>query len=93
MNSTDIAIRLANAGLGWTVLPWSAVSAELERHDVEILKIKGHQMERELSLCVAKDRPQDTALRVVQEQTVALIHRAVRDHHWHGVNLIDEVNM
>lgn len=92
VNSTDIAIRLVNAGLGWTVLPWSAVSAELERQDVDILRIKGHQMERQLSLCVARDRPQDTALQVVQEQTIALIHGAVRDGHWQGIRLVDESN-
>lgn len=85
VSSTDIAIRLVNAGLGWTVLPWSAVGVELEQQRVELVRIKNHRMQRHLSLCFAKDRPHDAALRIVQERTASLIDDAVQEGHWRGV--------
>lgn len=91
VSTTDLLIRLVSAGLGWTVLPWSAVVEDAERFGrVQALPIKGHPMEREISLCSSDAFPLSRAAEVIEEYVTCILSNLIHEGGWRGAHLIEK---
>lgn len=90
VSTTDLLVRLVAAGLGWTVLPWSALSDEfMHRPRIAALPIAGHSLDREISLCVSDTLPLSRAAEVVQATIVAIIGDLLASGAWKGARAVD----
>ncbi|MBI6885016.1 LysR substrate-binding domain-containing protein [Pseudomonas putida] len=89
VSSTDLLIRLVSAGLGWTVLPWSAVMEDAKRFQkVQALPIAGHPLEREIALCASDTYPLSRAAEVIQGYVTTILTQLVDEGGWRGTQLI-----
>ncbi|RAI64831.1 LysR family transcriptional regulator [Pseudomonas fluorescens] len=91
VSSTDLLIRLVSAGLGWTVLPWSALAEDVERYGrIDALPISGHKLEREISLCSSDTLPLSRAAEVVQTHVVNILRSLVGQGEWRGTRFVTD---
>ncbi|CAG9184649.1 LysR substrate-binding domain-containing protein [Cupriavidus pampae] len=89
VSATDMLIRLVAANLGWTVLPWSAISDDMQRKTgIAALPIAGHRLDREISLCVSDVLPLSRAAEVVVATTLAILKTLLADGHWMGARVL-----
>lgn len=89
VSSTDLLIRLVSAGLGWTVLPWSAVIEDAERFGrVQALPIAGHPMEREIALCSSDAFPLSRAAEVISGYVSTILTDLIDQEGWRGARLV-----
>ncbi len=87
VSATDMLIRLVAAGLGWTVLPWSAIGEEVLRGTVAALPVTGRSLQRELALCVSDTLPLSRAAEVVRATVVEILGDFVASGQWTGVSV------
>ncbi|MGA9913405.1 LysR family transcriptional regulator [Paraburkholderia sp.] len=88
VSSLDIVIRLVAAGLGWSVLPWSAIAEDVQRGNVDALRVSDRSLQRELALCVSDVIPLSRAAEVVRDCLVEIITRLVASKAWANATLI-----
>jgi LysR family transcriptional regulator, nitrogen assimilation regulatory protein len=88
VSATDMLIRLVVAGLGWTVLPWSAIADEVQRDDVSALPVSGKLLQRELSLCVSDALPLSRAAEVVRDHIMDIFDAMLASGQWVGTTRI-----
>lgn len=84
VSATDMLVRLVAAGIGWTVLPWTAVADDMSRGTICIASISGRSLQRELSLCVSDALPLGRAAEVVRERLVAILDELFASKSWAG---------
>jgi LysR family transcriptional regulator, nitrogen assimilation regulatory protein len=85
-SAATVMAGVARAGLAWTILPWSALSAE-DRATLQCLPIAGRPLTRTLSLCVSKAAAANTACAAVCQALTELVQRKVGDGSWLHVEL------
>jgi len=85
VSATDMLIRLVTAGLGWTVLPWSAIADEVQRGSVAALPVTGRSLQRELALCISDALPLSRAAEVVRAKVVQILQDLLASGQWVGV--------
>lgn len=91
VSSTDMLIRLVAANLGWTVLPWSALSDDVQRQTrITALPIAGYRLDREISLCVSDTLPLSRAAEVVVATTLAILKHLLDSGSWRGARLLPD---
>ncbi|WP_020200413.1 LysR substrate-binding domain-containing protein [Cupriavidus sp. WS] len=89
ISATDMLIRLVAADLGWTVLPWSALSDEVSRQTrIATLPISGYRLDREISLCVSDVLPLSRAAEVVRATVIAIVGRLLASGAWKGTQAL-----
>jgi LysR family nitrogen assimilation transcriptional regulator len=88
VSSTDMLLRLVVAGLGWTVLPWSAVGVEVQQGSVVAAPFSGRVLQRELSLCVPDLLSLSRAAEVVRDHVVTIFEDYLASKQWTGATLI-----
>ncbi|MNX70401.1 HTH-type transcriptional regulator CynR [compost metagenome] len=88
---SEVLIRLVAANLGWTVLPWSALSDDVQRQTrITALPIAGYRLDREISLCVSDALPLSRAAEVVVATTLAILKELLDNGNWLGAKLLPE---
>ncbi|MCY1254147.1 HTH-type transcriptional regulator GltC [compost metagenome] len=89
VSATDMLIRLVAADLGWTVLPWSALSDEVARQTrITALPIAGYRLDREISLCVSDNLPLSRAADVVASTTMSILRDLLQTGKWMGAKIL-----
>jgi LysR family nitrogen assimilation transcriptional regulator len=88
VSATDMLIRLVAAGLGWTVLPWSAIAEEVQRGSVSALPMAGRSVQRELALCVSDTLPLSRAAEAVRDQVMSILDGLLTSGQWTGATLV-----
>ncbi|CAN7598874.1 LysR substrate-binding domain-containing protein [Caballeronia sp. LjRoot29] len=84
VSATDMLIRLVAAGIGWTILPWTAVADEMNDGTICISPISGRSLQRGLSLCVSDAFPLGRAAEVVRDSVVRILDRLLASGQWIG---------
>jgi LysR family transcriptional regulator, nitrogen assimilation regulatory protein len=87
VSATDMLVRIVRAGIGWTVLPWSAVSDDINRGHVVALPIRNLTLRRELSICVSDTLPLSIAAQLVKDSISAIVRDLISSKHWMRVEL------
>ncbi|VVD95467.1 Hydrogen peroxide-inducible genes activator [Pandoraea eparura] len=90
VGATDMLVRLVTAGIGWTVLPWSAVADYVERDEISTASISGRTLQRELSLCISDSLPLSRAAEVVRDTVVTVLEALVSSGTWEGAQPIKQ---
>jgi LysR family nitrogen assimilation transcriptional regulator len=88
VSATDMLVRLVAAGLGWTILPWAAVSDEVSRGLVDALPVRRHRLRRELALCVSDTVPLSRATELARSGVLGVIEALTAGGAWQGVEYI-----
>ncbi|PLZ00152.1 LysR family transcriptional regulator [Burkholderia sp. WAC0059] len=88
VSATDMLIRLVAAGLGWTVLPWSAIAGEVQHGSVAALPVTGRSLQRELALCVSDTLPLSRAAELVRAAVIEIFDDLLASGQWTGVSTI-----
>jgi LysR family nitrogen assimilation transcriptional regulator len=88
VSATDMLVRLVRAGIGWTVLPWSAVYDDINRGDLVALPIRNLTLRRELSICVSDTLPLSIAAQLVRDRISAIVTELVSSKQWMRVELV-----
>lgn len=91
VTATDMLIRLVASGLGWTILPWSALGDGANASGVQALRIRGQSLSRELSLCVADSVPLSRAAEVAQGWMLEIFAQLVESGEWYGVRPVENL--
>lgn len=88
VSSLDLVIRLVSSGLGWGVLPWSAVADEVQRGGIRALRVSDRSLSRELSVCVSDAVPLSRAAEVVRDAMLDIVQASVRSKRWPYAKLV-----
>ncbi|MDN7967730.1 LysR substrate-binding domain-containing protein [Burkholderia multivorans] len=88
VSSLDMVVRLVASGLGWSVLPWSAVADEVQRGRIRALRVSDRSLSRELSVCISDSVPLSRAAEVVHDCMFHIIDDLIRSKRWHHARLV-----
>lgn len=77
------------AGLGFTILPWSALHKEARERSIDVQKIVSPSMSWNISLCIVDPAAATPAVRAVLDLVPTVISSLMRDRTWRGVQLMD----
>jgi LysR family nitrogen assimilation transcriptional regulator len=88
VSATDLLVRVVAAGLGWTILPWSAVGDEVGRGLVDALPIRRRQLSRELAVCVSDTVPLSRATEVVRASLLSVVDDLLATAAWTGAQRV-----
>jgi len=88
VSATDMLVRIVRAGIGWTVLPWSAVHDDIDRGHLIALPIRNLTLRRELSICVPDTLPLSIAAQSVRDRISLIIKELVSSKQWRRVELV-----
>jgi LysR family transcriptional regulator, nitrogen assimilation regulatory protein len=89
VSATDLLIRLVAAGVGSTVLPWSALAEDVAHQRIRACTLADAPLRRELSLCLPADVPLSPAALVVRDALLVELRRLALSSNWRGVEAID----
>ncbi len=87
-NSLDVQKGLVAAGLGWTILPAVAVSAEVERGVLSAAPLSDRTFRRRIVLANSGNRQPTEALQCVIEVLVECMRKAVKERRWAGARWV-----
>ncbi|MBY4870667.1 MULTISPECIES: LysR substrate-binding domain-containing protein [Burkholderia] len=88
VSSLDMVVRLVSSGLGWGVLPWSAVADEVQRGRIRALRVSDRSLSRELSVCISDSVPLSRAAEVVRDCMLDIIQALIRSKRWEHARLV-----
>ena len=88
VSATDLLVRVVAAGLGWTILPWSAVGDEVRRGLVDALPIRRRRLSREVSVCVSDTVPLSRATEVVRAGLLDVVDELLVAGAWTGAERV-----
>jgi LysR family nitrogen assimilation transcriptional regulator len=77
------------AGLGSTILPWSALRKEAESGTINVQRIINPSMSWNVSLCTIQKIQSSIGAQTVQELIPSIIHSLVNSGAWKGVTLTE----
>ncbi len=89
-SGTDMTIHLVECGLGWSVLPWSAVGDLVQRGEIHAIALTGQTSKRCLTLAYSENIPLSIAAAKALELLQLTIEELVQAGQWHGVRRIVE---
>jgi len=87
INATHVLREAVREGLGFSIMPWSAIHREIERGTVDVRRIIEPELFREVSICVSDVLPKSYATECVCELLLETITGLVATHAWQGVRL------
>jgi LysR family nitrogen assimilation transcriptional regulator len=82
VSATDMLVRVVRAGIGWTLLPWSAVSDDICRGELVALPIRNLRLRRELAICISDTLPLSNASQLVKDSIVEIARQLVSSRKW-----------
>jgi LysR family nitrogen assimilation transcriptional regulator len=82
VSATDMLVRVVRAGIGWTLLPWSAVSDDINRGHVVALPIRNLTLRRELAICVSDTLPLSNAAQLVRDSIGEIVKDLISSKQW-----------
>ena len=82
VSATDMLVRVVRAGIGWTLLPWSAVSEDICRGELVALPIRNLRLRRELAICISDTLPLSNASQLVKDSIVEIARQLVSSRKW-----------
>lgn len=88
VSATDMLLRIVGAGLGWTLLPWSAASDDAMRKQVSVLTLSDENLRRELGLCIPEASISSSAIDIVQRLVTTTLRELVQTGSWVGTEWI-----
>jgi LysR family nitrogen assimilation transcriptional regulator len=88
VSATDLLIRLVAAGVGVTVLPWSALAEDVAHRRIAACTLADAPLQRELSLCLPAGVPLSPAAEVVRTVLLEELRRLAASPGWRGVQAI-----
>lgn len=84
INSTTVMLQAVRAGMGATVLPWSAVNEEVTAGLLSATPLAAPSMARQLFLCTQPGANLTTASRAVHSLIPAVVQQMVDSGEWRG---------
>ena len=78
------AIKLIEAGIGYGILPWSAIHERFEQKVIDARKIVNPSMHREVSMLSALDRPRTLATDKVHQLIQKVVRQVHAEDKWRG---------
>jgi LysR family transcriptional regulator, nitrogen assimilation regulatory protein len=87
IDSVQTLKAAVEAGLGSTILPWSALHKEAKAGSLSVQKIVEPSISWNVSLCTTDNILNTAAAQVVRELIPAIIATLVQQKHWQGVAL------
>jgi LysR substrate binding domain len=88
VSATDMLVRVVRAGIGWTLLPWSAVADDINRGDMVALPIRNLRLRRELAICVSDTLPLSNAAQLVKDSIAEITKHLVSSRQWMRVEAV-----
>lgn len=82
VSATDMLVRVVRAGIGWTLLPWSAVSEDICHGELVALPIRNLRLRRELAICISDTLPLSNASQLVKDSIVEIARQLVSSRKW-----------
>lgn len=88
VSATDMLVRMVAAGLGATILPWAAISEEVERGIVRATAIDRTPLSRELSLCESNTVALSRSGEIVRRLILETMSDLVASGSWKGIAVV-----
>jgi LysR family nitrogen assimilation transcriptional regulator len=88
VSATDMLVRVVRAGVGWTLLPWSAVCDDINRGDVVALPIRNLRLRRELAICISDTLPLSNAAQLVKDSIAEITKHLISSRQWMRVEAV-----
>lgn len=90
-SAVSVLLAAVQAGLGWTILPWSALAGH-EARDLVSLRIADARLKRRVSLCMSASARLSLACRSVEQELTDVIVELVSSGTWAGVELLEGID-
>lgn len=90
-SAVSVLLSAVKYGMGWTILPWSALANERPEEFV-CVQISASTLVRRVSLCVAASARLSLAGKAVESTTLSLISVAIRTNAWRGVKPLSNLS-
>ncbi|WP_059411946.1 LysR substrate-binding domain-containing protein [Cupriavidus basilensis] len=84
-SATSVLLAAVRAGMGWTILPWSALATE-HPDAFACVPISDSSLVRRVFLCVAGSARLSLACKTVEDALLRLIGEAIATRTWKGVS-------
>jgi LysR family nitrogen assimilation transcriptional regulator len=85
VSTTSLLVAAIKRGLGATLLPWSAVNAEITAGTLAATPVSDTTLQRDLSLCCIDSGELTPAVKIVQGAIIDEIKRRVAENKWLGI--------
>lgn len=82
IDSLSAVVNMVEQGIGYTILPYAAVSAKVEAGDLTATSIIEPRMTRHLVLATSTQRPVTNATRTLAKMVTLLVRDLVKDGVW-----------
>ncbi|TWG87535.1 LysR family nitrogen assimilation transcriptional regulator [Cupriavidus gilardii J11] len=89
-SAVSVLLAAVQAGLGWTILPWSALAGH-EGDDLVSLRIADASLKRRVSLCMSASARLSLACRSVEQGLMDVIVELVGGGTWAEVKLLEGI--
>lgn len=89
-SAVSVLLSAVKAGMGWTILPWSALANE-PHGDFVCLPISDSSLVRRVSLCIAHSARQSLACKTIEDATLRLIANTIETNAWQGVKALSSL--
>ncbi len=86
-SAVSVLLSAAREGLGWTILPWSALAGDQD-DQLAAMSIADATLERRVSLCLSSSASLSLACRSVEAALQTIVSEMVGSGQWKGVRLI-----
>jgi LysR family transcriptional regulator, nitrogen assimilation regulatory protein len=88
-NSMNTQKCLAQANIGYTILPGLVVFEDVKMHKLSASPITDPEIIRQISMALSVTRKPSLAVRTVMEQLKQIINDSIKQNCWPGASLID----
>ncbi|MHA7685326.1 LysR substrate-binding domain-containing protein [Cupriavidus sp. PET2-C1] len=86
-SAVSVLLSAVRAGMGWTILPWSAL-ADNAHSGIVSLRISDAKLTRRVSLCTSSSARLSLSCRSVEEALLTLVKTLVAEEKWLEVELM-----
>lgn len=88
INATHILRNAICQSMGFSIMPWSAIYAEVARDTVDVRKVIEPELSRDISICVSDVLPKSYATECVCELLVETITTLATNEVWKNIRLL-----
>lgn len=88
INATHVLRNAICQGMGFSIMPWSAIYTEVARGTVDVRKVVEPELSRDVSICVSDVLPKSYATECVCELLVETITTLATEEIWKNIRLI-----
>lgn len=88
INATHILRTAICEGMGFSIMPWSAIYTEVGRGTVDVRRVVDPEVSRDVSICVSDVLPKSYATECVCELLVETITTLATDETWKNIRVL-----